>query len=46
MIVTIKDRLTQYVIYTGYVSTGYYKELLKDAAFIITAENIKNIREA
>ena len=40
MIVTIKDRRTQYPIYTGYVSISYYKELLTDKDFIITINNL------
>lgn len=35
MIVTIKDRQTQYPIYTGYVSISYLKELQTDNDFII-----------
>ena len=40
MDITIRDRITQYVIYAGYVSKAYYLELLKDAAFTITVNNL------
>ena len=36
MNITIRDRLTQYIIYMGYVSISYLKELQQDADFIIT----------
>ena len=40
MEITIRDRITQYIIYAGYVSKAYYLELLKDTAFTITLNNL------
>lgn len=40
MDITIRDRVTQYIIYAGYVSKAYYLELLKDTAFTITVNNL------
>lgn len=43
MTITIKDRITQYVIYKGYVSTTYYNTLIHDKDFIITNNKIINV---
>lgn len=40
MNITIKDRLTQYIIYIGFVSVSYYKELINDKDFIVTINNL------
>ena len=40
MNITIKDRLTQYIIYIGFVSVNYYKELINDKDFIVTINSL------